>query len=166
MSTEEAGRTHDEGSQSLIPAGQTVDLALLNAIHLWAAATTNAESACCEDLLRSKRQAVSSFFAHCGKHPEEVTALDVHAWRDVLEGKGFKPATVYARISRLSSFYTWVMRDPALGQFIISNPAQNARPKCPKPYQTESSKALDDDQIGALVRVVMQRAAAGDVVGK
>jgi integrase len=166
MSTEETGQTQGEQPEALIPAGQTVDLALLNAIHLWAAATTDTESACCQDLLRSKRQAVSSFFAYAGKHPGEVTALDVQAWRDVLEGKGFKPATVYARISRLSSFYAWVMRDPALGQFITSNPAQNARPKCPKPYQTESSKALDDEQISALMRVVMQRAAAGDVVGK
>jgi integrase len=166
MSTEETGQKQSEGAQALIPVGQTVDLALLNAIHLWAAATTDAESACCMDLLRSKRQAVSSFFAHCGKHPGEVTALDVKSWRDALEGKGFKTATVYARISRLSSFYAWVMRDPALGQFITSNPAQNARPKCPKPYQTESSKALDDDQIGALIRVVIQRAEAGDLVGK
>jgi integrase/recombinase XerC len=55
---------------------------------------------------------------------------------------------------------------PALGPLIKGNPADFARPKCPKPYQTESSKALDDDQIGALVRVVMRRAAAGDVVGK
>jgi site-specific recombinase XerD len=142
MSTEKAGQTQGEGSQALIPAGQTVDLALLNALHLWAAATTDAESACCQDLLRSKRQAVSSFFAHAGKHPGEVTALDVKSWRDALEGKGFKPATVYARISRLSSFYSWVMRDPALGQFVTINPAQNARPKCPKPYQTESSNII------------------------
>lgn len=166
MSNEKAGQTQAERSQALIPAGQTVDLALLNAIHLWAAATTDAESACCQDLLRSKRQAVSSFFTHCGKHPGEVTALDVKSWRDALEAKGFKPATVYARISRLSSFYAWMMRDPALGHFIANNPAQNARPKCPKPYQTESSKALDDEQISALVRVVMRRAVAGDVVGK
>src|SRR3954469_5350311 len=166
MSTEEAGRTHDEGSQSLIPAGLTVDLALLNAIHLWAAATTDAESACCQDLLKSKRQAVSSFFAHCGKHPGEVTALDVKSWRDALEGKGFKPATVYARISRLSSFYTWVMRDPALGPLIKGNPADFARPKAPKDYQTESSKALDDGQVSALMRVVRRRAAEGDMVGK
>jgi integrase len=166
MSIKESGQAQGEGSQALIPAGQAVDLALLNAIHLWAAATTDAESACCQDLLRSKRQAVSSFFTHCGKHPGEVTALDVKSWRDALEGKGFKSATVYARISRLSSFFIWVMRDPALGQFITSNPAQNARPKCPKPYQTESSKALDDDQMSALMRVVMGRAAAGDVVGK
>jgi integrase len=166
MSTEEAGQTQGEGSQALIPAGQTVELTLLNAINLWATATTDAESDCRQDLLRSKRQAVSSFFAHCGKHPGEVTALDVKSWRDSLEGKGFKPATVYARISRLSSFYTWVMRDPALGPFIKGNPADFARPKCPKPYQTESSKALDDEQVSALVRVVMERAATGDVVGK
>jgi integrase len=166
MSTEETGQRHGEQPQALIPAGQTVDLALLNAIHLWAAATTDAESACCQDLLKSKRQAVSSFFAHTGKHPGEATALDVKSWREALEGKGFKPATVYARISRLSSFYTWVMRDPVLGQFITTNPAQNARPKCPKPYQTESSKALDDDQISALMRVVMRKAATGDVIGK
>jgi site-specific recombinase XerD len=166
MSTEETEQTQGKQPQALITAGQTVDLALLNAIHLWAAATTDAESACCEDLLRSKRQAVSSFFAHAGKHPGEVTALDVKSWRDALEGKGFKLATVYARISRLSSFYAWVMRDPTLGQFITSNPAQNARPKCPKPYQTESSKALDDEQVSALVRVVMQKAADGDVIGK
>ena len=166
MSIEETQQGREKQSQALQLAGQTVDLALLNAIQLWAAATTDAESACCEDLLRSKRQAVSSFFAHAGKHPGEVTALDVQNWRDALEGKGFKPATVYARISRLSSFYAWVMRDPALGQFITSNPAQNARPKCPKPYQTESSKALDDEQVSALVRVVMQKAATGDVIGK
>jgi integrase/recombinase XerD len=166
MSTEEAGQAQGEASQSIIPASQTVDLALLNAIQLWAAATTDAESACRQDLLRSKRQAVSSFFAHSGKHPGEVTALDVQGWRDALEGKGFKPATVYARISRLSSFYTWVMRDPALGPFIKGNPADFARPKCPKPYQTESSKALDDEQVSALVRVVMRKAEAGEVVGK
>jgi site-specific recombinase XerD len=166
MSTEEAGQTQWEQPQALTARSRTVDLALLNAIHLWAAATTDAESACCEDLLRSKRQAVSFFFAHAGKHPDEVTALDVQSWREALVEKGFKQATVYARISRLSSFYTWVMRDPALGRLITSNPAQNARPKCPKPYQTESSKALDDEQMSALMRIVMDRAATGDIVGK
>jgi site-specific recombinase XerD len=166
MSIEEPRQGREKQSQALQLAGRTVDLALLNAIHLWAAATTDAESTCCEDLLRSKRCAVSSFFAHSGKHPGEVTALDVKSWRDALEGKGFKPATVYARISRLSSFYAWVMRDPALGQFITSNPAQNARPKCPKPYQTESSKALDDEQMSKLMRIVRERAATGDVVSK
>lgn len=166
MSTEEAGQTRGEGSQALARVEQTVDLALLNAIQLWAAATTDAESACRQDLLGSKRQAVSSFFAHCGKHPGEVSALDVQGWRDALEGKGLKPATVYARVSRLSSFYTWLMRDPALGPHVKGNPADFARPKSPKPYQTESSKALDDGQVSALVRVVREKAATGDVVAK
>lgn len=166
MSTEEAGRARDETSQALIAAGQTTDLALLNAINLWAAATTDAGSACRQDLLRSKRQAVSSFFAHCGKHPGEVSALDVQAWRDALEGKDLKPATIYARVSRLSSFYTWLMHDPILGPLVKANPAASARPKCPKPYQTESSKALDDEQVSALVQVVRRKAKAGDVVGK
>jgi integrase len=166
MSTEEPQEGQGDSPRALIPSGQTVDLALLNAIHLWAAATTDAESACCEDLLRSKRQAVSSFFAYAGKHPGDVIPVNIYAWRDVLEGKGFKPATVYARISRLSSFYEWAMKDPALGQFITGNPARLARPKCPKPYQTESSKALDDEKIASLVRIVMEKAATGDVVGK
>jgi site-specific recombinase XerD len=166
MSTNEAEQEREKQSQALQLANQTLDLALLNAIHLWAAATTDAESVCCHDLLRSKRQAVASFFTHTGKHLDEVTALDVKNWRDDLEGKGFKAATVYARISRLSSFYAWVMRDPALGQFITSNPAHNARPKCPKPYQTESSKALDDEQLSKLMRVVMEKAASGEIVGK
>ena len=166
MSTENAGRISDKASQDIIRAGQTVDLALLNAIQLWAAATTDAESACRQDLLRSKQQAVSSFFAHCGKHPGKATALDVQAWREALEGKGLKAATVYARVSRLSSFYKWLMRDPGLRPHVKSNPANFARPKSPKPYQTESSKALDDAEPVSLVRVVGRRAAAGDIVGK
>ena len=46
------------------------------------------------------------------------------------------------------------------------NPARLARPKAPKPYQTESVKALSDEEVGALVAVVRKRAHAGDMVGK
>lgn len=166
MSAEESFKDKPRATQAIAVAGQGVDLALLNAIHLWASATTDAESACCEDLLKAKRLAVSSFFAFSGKHPGEVTPLDVQGWRAQLEEKGFKLATVYARISRLSSFYEWAMRDPSLGQYITSNPARLARPKCPRPYQTESAKALDDDKLEALFRIVMVKAASGDVVGK
>jgi integrase len=166
MSAEESFEETPQATQAIAVTGQGVDLALLNAIHLWAAATTDAESACREELLKAKRQAVSSFFVYVGKHPGEVTPLDVQGWRARLDEKGFKPATVYARISRLSSFYEWAMRDPSLGQFITGNPAQLARPKCPKPYQTESAKALDDEAVAALFRVVREKAACGDVVGK
>lgn len=166
MDREEIGQNPSEGSQALLKAGQRVDLALLNAIHLWAAATTDADSACCEDLLKAKRQAVYSFFAFAGRNPGEISPLDVQNWRLQLEEQGFKSATVYARVSRLSSFYEWAMKDPTLGQFITSNPARLARPKCPRPYQTESAKALDDEKLGELFRVVREKAQAGDVVGK
>src|SRR5437868_908781 len=113
MGDQEAEKSQGGQPQALMLTGQTVDLALLNAIHLWAEATTDAESACRSDLLSGKRKAVSAFFAQTGKHPEEITPLEVQSWRIRLEEKGFKPATVYARISRLSSFYEWAMRDPS-----------------------------------------------------
>lgn len=150
---------------ALVPAEQGIDLALRNAIQLWADATTDGASACRADLLRSKRKIVASFFAKTGKHPAEVTPLDVKAWRDDLASR-HKQATIYAQVSRLSSFYEWAMRDAVLGQFIKSNPTDLARPKCPRPYQTESTKALDDEQMSALIRVVGDKAATGDLVGK
>ena len=147
-------------------AGQGTDLALLNAIHLWAVATTDAESHCRQELLKAKREAVASFFKHVSMHPAEVRPADVVRWRTHLEGRGFKPATVYARISRLSSFYEWMLKEPTLGRYINSNPACMAMPKCPKPYQTGSTKALDDEQMTALLRVVRKKAEAGEVTGK
>jgi integrase len=58
------------------------------------------------------------------------------------------------------------MRDPTLGQVINNNPVRLARPKAPKAYQTESSKALDDAQLRTLVSVVRKRAAKGDIIAK
>lgn len=166
MSTEETAQDAPEPAQAITVAGQETDLALLNAIHLWAVATTHAESHCRQDLLKAKRAVAVSFFKHVSLHPAEVRPSDVERWRVHLEGQGFKPATVYARISRLSSFYEWLLKQPALGQFITSNPARVAMPKCPKPYQTESTKALDDEQITSLLRVVRKKAEAGEVTGK
>jgi integrase len=58
------------------------------------------------------------------------------------------------------------MRDPEVGQHVRRNPARLARPKAPKPYQTESVKALSDGEVGALVFEVCRRAQSGDIVGK
>jgi integrase/recombinase XerC len=165
MGTEKGREETQKQVGGLVPAGQGPDLALQNAVRLWADATTDAASACRADLLRSKYKIVCSFFAGLGKHPAEITPLNVKTWRDRLEER-YKQATVYARVSRLSSFYEWAMRDAVLGQFIWNNPAQLARPKCPRPYQTESTKAFDDEQMSALLRVVRKKAASGDMVGK
>jgi integrase/recombinase XerD len=161
-----AVREEQGTERALVPAGEGKEFALRTALHLWATATTDAESHCRRDLLRAKQQAATDFFSHCGKLPGEVSPDDVEAWRKHLEERGFKPATVYARLSRLSSFYEWAMRDPQLAGLIERNPVRLARPKAPKAYQTESVKSLDDEQVSGLLTQVRKRADVGDVVGK
>jgi integrase len=58
------------------------------------------------------------------------------------------------------------MESPELAQVIPRNPVKLARPKAPKAYQTESTQALDNDEVRALVRVVKEKAGSGSVVGK
>jgi hypothetical protein len=83
-----------------------------------------------------------------------------------LEEKGISAGTTYQHACLLSSFYSWAMRDPEVGQRIRRNPARLARPKAPKPYQTESVKALSDEEVGALVAAVRRRALSGDIVAR
>jgi len=162
----QASYENQSTGRELVPVGGGNEFALRTALHLWAAATTDPKSHCRRDLLRAKQQAASNFFSHCGKLPGEVRPADVEAWRLDLEEQGFKPATVYARLSRLSSFYEWAMKDPTVAGLLETNPVRLARPKAPKAYQTDSVKSLDDDQVSSLLRVVSERAAGGDGIGK
>ncbi|HEX8283133.1 MAG TPA: tyrosine-type recombinase/integrase [Pyrinomonadaceae bacterium] len=141
-------------------------LALRNAVRLWADSSTVPDSARREDLLRDKQRAVTAFFLFANKHPGEVIPQDVKNWQKRLEAGGLSPSTVYVRVSFLSSFYEWLMRDPELGGRIGKNPVSQARPRAPKPYQTESVKALTDEELERLLETVGRKAAAGDVVGK
>jgi site-specific recombinase XerD len=166
MSAEEPLEGESDSSEALVPADEGKEFALRTALHLWATATMDAESHCRRDLMRAKQQAAADFFSHCGKLPGDVRPIDVEGWWGALEERGFKPATVYARLSRLSSFYEWAMRDPQIAGLVEKNPVRLARPKAPKAYQTESVKSLDDEQVSKLLRAVVGRAAAGDVVGK
>lgn len=158
-----------EATQSLIPdratAEQGDDLAVLNAISLWADSCTLPDAGRREDLLRDKRRAVEAFFEFTGKHPGDITPQDVKRWQESLAGKGLRPNTVYVRTSFVSSFYEWLMRDPALGCHIARSPVERARPRAPKAYQTESVKSLTDAELNALLAVVAER-ASGDIVGK
>lgn len=161
---------NSDAPEGLIPrpdiAGERHSVAILNAIRLWSDSCTLPDAGRREDLLRDKHRAVEAFFAFIKKHPGEVTPQDVKEWQAELAKQGRRPNTVYVRVSFLSSFYEWLMRDPELGQYIVKNPVKQARPRAPKAYQTESVKSLTDEELNKLLTVVAAKAAAGDVVGK
>ncbi|HEV2798887.1 MAG TPA: tyrosine-type recombinase/integrase [Pyrinomonadaceae bacterium] len=140
-------------------------IALKGAVSVWASATTG-EGERRQDLLRDKRRIVLSFFQYVNKLPGEVEPADVQRWLHELEEKGISAGTTYQHACLLSSFYSWALKDSEVGQHIRRNPARMARPKAPKPYQTESVKALSDAEVGALVGTVRRRARTGDIVGK
>lgn len=143
------------------------ELALRNAIRLWADSSTVIDSARREDLLRDKRRAVEAFFAFSMKHPGEVSPQDVKDWQASLEGDELRPSTIYVRLSFLSSFYEWLLRDSELRAIVGKNPVHQARPRAPKPYQTESVKSLTDEEIENLLSTVRRKAEeSGDTVGK
>jgi site-specific recombinase XerD len=136
-------------------------------IQLWSTATTGTSINRRDEMLKKKCLVVGAFFDWIKKSPGEVTQQDVQDWQIYLhKEQKLKAATIYNRISLLSSFYRWAMRDSKIGSLIISNPVILARPKAPKPYQTDASKSLTDEEIEALVDVVRQRAETGDIVGK
>jgi len=128
--------------------------ALHTAIALWADAATDAASARRLDLLRDKTRVVTTFFEHVQKPVQFVTPLDVKEWQAHLENRGLAPSTVYACVSRVSSFYRWALDNPELAEHIRANPVDLARPKAPKAYQNESAKALDAADAAELLRVV------------
>ena len=136
------------------------------AIAAWADATTDASSRRRKDLRRDKSRAVLDFFAFSGKSPEQVRPRDVKAWQAELERRELSPATVYAMISRVSSFYTWARKIGGLGGALPINPVNGARPKAPKAYQSESIKALADDELDELISFVKAKADSGSTVGK
>jgi integrase len=156
--------TGSEASQAL--AAPDSDAALRSAVNLWAEQNTRPETLARPEKLRDKVSAVTSFFDSSRKHPGDVTPEDVSRWRDEMVSRGLKPATVYARVSRVSAFYRWLMSDPQLSRFIRGNPASQARPRYPRPYQSEFTKALSDDEMNSLVAVVRGVAESGSVVGK
>lgn len=153
-----------EPSEALTRADTEATLSA--AVQFWAEGSTRAETFDHTSKLKDKTQVVRGFFAFAGKHPGDVTPEDVHRWRVHLEVQGQKPATVYARVSRVSAFFKWLMADPVLGRHIRLNPAAPARPRHPQPYQSESVKALTDEEMNRLLGVVREEAESGSVVAK
>lgn len=136
------------------------------AVVLWADVSTAKESGRRRDLMRDKTRVVNDFFEFVGKHPGQVRPADVKSWQGDLEARGLAASTVYNRSCLVSSFYSWLMKDPEIAGVIRRNPVDLARPKAPRAYQNESCQSLDDNQVKALLATVRRRAEVGDLVAK
>jgi len=150
---------------ALVPITDGREAALRTAIEMWAGGSTSASVRRREELIAKKRKVVEGFFKEVGCDPGEVTAQDVQAWCERMkkaDGGRLAAATVYTRVSFLSSFYVWAQRE--LG--IRSNPTLLARPKAPKPYQTESSKAWTDAELHRITSIISQQAEGDNLVAK
>jgi len=143
-----------------------LDVNFSTAILTWAETTSDNTSSRYSDLVRDKARVVADFFVYSGKAPDQATPADVQSYRGILEKRGLSKATIYASISRISSFYNWMMKSPELAARIRMNPVALARPKAPKAYQGKSTKSLTDVEVQRLLRVVKKRADSGDLIGK
>ena len=152
--------------ETALAVGDGRRVVLRTAIELWAAASTGVTSRRRNEVLRNKQKVVASFFDWVKKSPGEVEPVDVRAWCDQMRDEGKRPATVYARVSFLSSFYRWALGRAEVGASLRQNPALLARPKRVRPYQTEATKAWTDEELRAVTDVVSRRAAGGDLVAK
>lgn len=138
-------------------------------VELWADGSTDANSPRYADLVRDKSAALLAegttgamgFFPFTGKRPGDVSELDVKAWRVYLENQELSPSSIYAKVSRLSAFFNWALdpQSPAYGM-VARNPVTMSRPKAPKAYQNDSTQALTDAQVKALMRVIRADADA------
>ena len=140
---------------------EATEVAIANAAELWAKATTNVDTRRSKDCQRIKKKAVEDFFRSTGLDPTEVTPIEVDAWRAGLERRGLKPATVYARVSYLSSFFSWLRTHVGPLGTIAVNPCWAARSRAPRAFQTKAVRALDDKELAKLTDVVRFRAAIG-----
>ncbi|MDQ3285738.1 MAG: phage integrase N-terminal SAM-like domain-containing protein, partial [Actinomycetota bacterium] len=146
-------RPNSAGTNSEAPAETALavyddrqQVVLRTAIELWSVASTRVETRRRKEQLKNKQKIVQSFFDWVRKNPGEVEPTDVRAWCEWMEGEGKSPATVYARVAFLSSFYRWAMSQPEVGASLRQNPALLARPKRVRPYQTEATKAWTDEE--------------------
>jgi integrase len=144
----------------------SVDLALKNAIELWASNSTRPETFDRDTKLLDKVSIVKSFFAFINKSVGEITPSDVEEWHNYLTQQGNKLATIYTRLSRLSSFYKWLLSNPHLASYVKYNPVIQARPRCPRPYQSESVKSWSDEETKSIIAIVEAHAKAGSISGK
>ena len=139
--------------------------AMERAILFWAETVSDATSPRRRDLIRIKRTAVAGFFQFAEKAIDEIGPEDVRAWRVMMEARHLQSTTIYNRLSFLSSFFEWAMKEPILAAWIRFNPVRLVRSKAPKPYQSRSVKSLTDSELKALHETIAGQSTDDNLVG-
>lgn len=168
LNTSESSESKSErqSGTAALAHGDSRQAVLRTAVGLWAGASTGVSSRRRGEVLQNKRRVVEAFFDWVKKSPRDVEPADVSVWCERMRGEGKRPATIYARVSFLSSFYRWALGQPEVGASLRQNPALLARPKRVRPYQTEATKAWTDEELRAVTGAVGRKAAGGDLVAK
>ena len=149
-----------------IPASENFTLALdVDAVvESWLTRTVNSSLKRTNDIRNDKSKAVFDFFDFCGKSAEQVLPSDVEEWRWNLKTQNLADGTIYNRISALAQFFEYLRNEVGMMKLIPINPARVSLPKASKPFQSESVKALSREELGRLLEVVANHAAAGQPV--
>ena len=143
-----------------------LDVSITRAILAWAAGSSDHTSSRFKDLVNDKSRIVGDFLCFVGKSPDLIMPADVQAYQIELEKRNLAATTIYASLSRISAFYRWMMSSPDLAARIKRNPVGPVRPKAPKPYQTESTKALSEVEATTLLNKVRLMAQSVDLTAK
>lgn len=161
----------DSDSQ-LIPYAPHITRLTLQMVQMWAEAQTNPDSRRFHDLVRDKMVTLlgdgdggtaAGFFIHIKKPVDQINPQDIKDYQAYLEQMHLASGSIYGRISRISSFYKWLMKEPYFQGRINTNPVNMARPQAPKPYQSNKTQSLSDDDARALLQVVENHAEKGDI---
>ncbi len=100
------------------------------------------------------RSELRLFGTWIGKQFQEVTPLDLIAYRQALEERGLKAATIHKKLSVLRSFFTFVAQT-----FNLPNPALCVR--LPKVNDQSMKAVLSLQEVGRFLSVIDNRTAVG-----
>lgn len=136
----------------------SISIDVESTIDSWLSKTVNFSSIRARDIKNDKSKAILDFFDLIDKSPELVLPQDVLIWQEYLIEQNLAEGTIYNRLSSLSNYFEFLRFDAELGKIIQFNPAKVSLPKSPKPYKSETTKALSRDELFALISIVEEYA--------
>lgn len=112
--------------------------------------------------IRMRRSITTKFLEWLGKPIDETTHQDIILWRGEQEARNLKPATIYQRLSVLSSLFDFAIANG----FAIYNPIAGLGSEWrksirPKPYSSEKVKSLSSQEVNRFLEAIDRDTEAG-----